>query len=1014
MFYPYARSRFLTRCSIAGILIAALPAGAAAPGANRPAVPREPATLAQAAANYGKLPLSFEPGAAGDEAFVSRGRGYSMRLTPTGAELRLKPANAKAATVSMRIAGGNEDTKLSGERPLEGKANYLIGNDPTKWRRNVPTYGAVRYSGIYRGIDLVFYGNQGQLEYDFVLDSGADPAQIRFHFEGSDELRIAGDGSLGIGAGEAKIAFHKPVVYQEIDGRRKSVQGTFELLDAKTIGFRLGRYDHARQLVIDPTLAYGTYIGGTGFPGDLGYGIAVDKSGYAYVTGEAESTDFPFSEGITLGNPPDPGSAHVFVSKFNAAGTDLIYSTYIGGTYGDHARAIAVDSNNCAYVTGATFSVDYPATVGAYMTANPEPQIGSPFVSKLTPAGDGLVYSTFLGGSGTNHVQGDEANAIAVDANLNAYVVGGAYSTDFPVTKGAFQTQNKAPDFGSNAFLTKLSWDGKGVEYSTFLGGTGANDVGDEAYAVAFDGSGNAYVAGYTYSKDFPVTASAFQKVNHGYAKGNYNAFVSKVNANGTALVYSTLLGGTGIASYGDRAWGLTVDRAGDAFVVGQAWSDDYPVTSNSLQTHNAGANNASTNAFITKLNPTGSGLIYSTYLGGTGLNENTGDYATGIGLDANGNAYIAGTSYSTNFPVTANALQKTNRAAHNGEGNAFVALLNAAGNGLAFSTYLGGTGSDIDKGMAFDGAGNVYLTGESFSDDFPVSNGAFQKVNKGSTGAGTNAFVAKVNVGAPASATATTTKLSASANPAATGASVTFTATVSANTGTAAPTGSVVFSVDGAAKATVVLVSKVAKFSTSTLTAGQHTIKASYAGNSTFSASSATLTEAIGQARVAMPNFTPAAGTYAPSQAITLSDATAGATIRYTTNGTTPNATSPKYSAPIHLTKTTTIKAIAVATGKTNSLVASATFVIKPAAPAPKFSPAGGKYTLPITVKLTDKVTAGLVIYYTTNGTAPTLSSTKYPAAGIKVTKKETIKAIAVATGYSKSPVATAAYSPK
>jgi hypothetical protein len=977
--------------------------------------------MSKAGAQFGRLPLSFVPGTAGSGAFVARGMGYSLQLTASGAELRLKAAKASAATVKMEIAGANAATALSGERKLEGTANYLIGSDPSNWRSNVPTYGAVRYTQVYRGVDLLFYGNQGKLEYDFVVSAKADPSQIRMRFDGTDSLNIASSGDLAVGVGAAKIEFHKPVVYQTVDGNRRSVKGEFALLGEHTAGFRLGAYDRSKPLVIDPTLVYGTFLGGSGFPGDLGYGIAVDKNGNAYVTGEAESTDFPFTEGLTLGNTPDPGASHVFVSKFNTAGTGLVWSTYIGGTYDDHARAIVVDSNLCAYVTGTSFSYDYPATVGAFMTSNPSPQIGAPFVTKLTPAGDGAVYSTFLGGSGLNGF-GDEANSIAVDANLNAYVAGKAFSTDFPVTQGAYQTANNAKNGsipGSNAFLTKLSLDGTGLVYSTYVGGSGAKSglVGDEAMAVAVDGSGSAYIAGYTYSNDFPVTGSAFQKTNKGYAKGNYNAFVTKVKPDGTAPVYSTLLGGTGIAYDGDRVYGLAVDGSGDAFLAGAAFSTDFPITAGALQTQNAAGNNASTNAFITKLNPAGSGLIYSTFLGGIGLNKETGDYATSIGLDASGNAYVAGSAYSANFPVTANALQKTNRAAHHGEQNPFIAELNAAGNGLLFSSYLGGSGADIEHAMTTDGAGHVYITGQSYSTDFPVTKGAFQTDNLAETGvnAGTNAFVAKVSIGTAATTTPTTTTLTSSANPAAPGVTVTFTATVSASSGTAVPTGSVVFSVDGAAKGTITLVSRVAKWSTATLAEGAHTVKATYNGNTTFAASSSSLTETIKKLAAAAPKFSPVAGIYAPGQMVKLTSATTGATIYYTTSGAAPTTASTKYPAVgIKLTKTTTIKAMAVATGYTNSPVAAATFTIKPAAPKPVFHPGTESFTASVTVKLTDAATTGFAIYYTTNGTAPTTASIKYTATGIKVTKTETIKAFAIANGYSKSAAISATYTLK
>jgi hypothetical protein len=1001
-------------CVSAVILMSSLASHAAPRGEDH----TTPDAKARAAAAFARLPLSFEPVSAGGEAFVSRGMGYSLALTRSAMELKLKSANAVPATFSMEIAGANPEAKLSGERKLAGTANYFVGNDPAKWRRNVPTYGAVHYSNVYRGIDLVFYGNRGQVEYDFVVGANADPAQIRMHFDGTDALAVTQSGDLAVGAGQSQITFHKPVVYQLAGGRQRGVAGRFALLDAHTAGFELGSYDRTRPLVIDPTLVYGTYIGGSGLPGDQGYGIAVDKNGSAYVTGEAESTDFPFTETLTLGNPPNPGSAHIFVAKFNAAGTALVYSTYIGGTYDDKARAIAVDSNNCAYVTGTSFSYDYPATVGAFMTSNPSPQIGAPFVSKLTPAGDGVVYSTFLGGSGLNGF-GDEANAIVVDANLNAYVAGKAFSADFPVTQGAYQTANNAKNGsipGSNAFLTKLSWDGKGMVYSTYVGGSGAKNglVGDEAAAVAVDGSGNAYIAGYTYSSNFPITASAFQKTNKGYAKGNYNAFVTKVKPDGTALVYSTLLGGTGIANAGDRAYGLAVDHSGDAFVTGAAFSTDFPVTAGAVQTQNAAGNNASTNAFITKLDPAGSGLIYSTFLGGIGLNKETGDFATSIGLDGNGNAYIAGSAYSANFPVTANALQKTNRAAYHGEQNPFIAQLNAAGNGLLFSSYLGGSGADVENAMTTDGAGNVYITGKAYSTDFPVTKGAYQTANLAEVGvnAGTNAFVAKVSIGTVASTTATTTTLVSSANPAAPGATVTFTATVNAKTGTAVPMGAVVFSVDGVSKGTINLVSRVAKYSTASLAVGTHTIKVAYAGNTSFSASSATLTETIKKPVAAAPKFSPVAGLYAPNTIVKLTSTTAGAAIYYTTNGSAPTTAAPRYTtAGIKVAKSETIKAIAVAAGYSNSPAASAAYIIKPAAPKPVFHPGTESFTTSVTVKLTDAATTGLTIYYTTNGAVPTTASTKYTSAGIKVTKTETIKAMAIATGYSKSAVVSTTY---
>jgi hypothetical protein len=1010
---------------------------AAARAAKAEGLPKSKARVAE---EYGRLPLSFvgnQGQADGSVKFLCRGRGYSLSLTNSAAVLTLrtplsragiqtqaksqKPAPRQAwrpggtTVVRMELAGASSDARVSGGDLLPGKVNYVIGNDPSGWRTNLPTYGQVRYTSVYPGIDLMYYGNEGQLEYDFVVAPGANPDLIRLHFSGAEDLRLTGTGDLSAGDRNGEITFHKPVVYQQLNGRRNVVPGRFALVAHRVAGFQLGDYDRSQPLIIDPTLVYSTYLGGT--VEDLGAGIAIDNEGNAYIAGSTESGDFPVTQGAFQTTDPaaESHADQVFVTKVNPTGTALVYSTFLGGTWGDYGTAIALDSAGDAYVTGYTESPNFPVTEGAYQTTNIGWKYGvtNAFVTELDPTGSTLVYSTYLGGTGALSVFGDEANAIAVDGDGDAYVAGEAYSTNFPTTEGALQTANNAAaNHVPNAFLTKLNATGSALVYSTYLGGSGNDFYGDAALALAVDGSGDAYLAGSTSSTDFPYTTGAFQTKNKGAANSNYNAFVAKVNATGTALVYSTYLGGSGIAGYGDKAYAIAIDGSGDAYVAGETYSSNFPWTAGACQTTNRGAGFASSNAFVTKLNSGGTGLIYSTFIGGSGSYEGTGDIAYALAVDGKGDAYLAGKTYSLNFPVTTNAYQKSRMETNDAE--PFVVQLNATGSSLLYSTYFGGSGTDYAYGLATDGLGNVYITGQTYSDNFPNSTGAVQATNLAHDNHGTNVFVAKLSIGLPATAVATTTTLSSSANPETAGRAVTFTAAVTAKPGNTAPTGSVAFSVDGKAATAVTLnLAGEAKLSTSALAAGTHTIKASYTGNASFSSSSAELTETVNRPPVASPpEFSPAAGTFDIPKEITLTDATKGAVIYYTTGGEEPTVDSTRYTTAIKVSKTTTIKAIAVAPGYSKGMVDSATYTIPPPTPAPKFSPAGGIYKAAQTVKIADKDGAGLAIYYTTNGKQPTLASRRYTAAGIRVTATETtIRAIAIAAGHSESPTATATY---
>src|SRR5204862_312871 len=439
-----------------------------------------------------------------------------------------KPKNVTRTVLRMTFLGANPNTRVAGQEELPGKANYFIGSDPVKWRTNVPMYGKTRYQEIYPGIDLVLYGNQRQLEYDFVVHAGADPKAIALDVQGADKLEVDAQGDLVLHTGAGVVRQLKPVIYQEVDGARREIAGGYVLKSARRVGFHVAAYDGAKPLVIDPVLVYSSYLGGSG--GNEGpTGIAVDTAGNAYVTGATGSTNFPTTPGAFQTTVTASGS--VYVTKLDPSGAP-VYSTFLGGSGGDDASGFAVDAAGNAYVTGGTNSTDFPTTPGAFQPALAGPQ--DIFVTKLNPVG-APVYSTYLGGSAT------EGGAhIAVDVSGNAYVTGTTGSTDFPTTPGAFQ-----PTFGGNTFggaidgfVTKLGPAGAPV-YSTFLGGSGV----EGALGIAVDGAGNAYVAGFTQSTNFPTTPGAFQPT----FGGSDDAFVTKITVNTPSGSNVTVSAGNGV-----------------------------------------------------------------------------------------------------------------------------------------------------------------------------------------------------------------------------------------------------------------------------------------------------------------------------------------------------------------------------------------------------------------------------------------------------------------------------------
>jgi Beta-propeller repeat len=739
---------------------------------------------------FGRLPLSFVVNQGQTEAqvkFLSRGSGHTLFLTSDEAVLTLAKARIRKPEVGMRnvrsmvslpesntdklfanprstivqkpivlrmkLIGAKPQPELVGLEELPGKVNYFVGNDSKKWQTNISAYAKVKYKDVYPGIDLVYYGNQGQLEYDFIVGPGVDPKTITVDIQGADKLEVDARGDLVLHTKGDEIRQGKPLIYQEVDGDKRIISGHYVLKGKHQVGFEVAMYDATKPLVIDPVLSYATYLGGSG--NDAGLSIAVDSSGNAYVTGFTLSPNFPTTSGafdVTCGTD---GSCRIvdgefvflaedaFVTKLNSTGSALVYSTYLGGSEDDTGLGVAVDSTGNAYVTGWTQSTDFPTTKGAFQEVKSSGSgFSGPdaFVVKLNPVGNGLVYSTYVGGSGQ-----DLGTGIGLDSSGNAYVAGTTLSIDFPTTTGAFQTTYSGGAEASEgafneAFVTKLNPAGSSLVYSTYLGGTDR----DQAFAIALDSSGNAYVTGETFSTDFPITSGAFQTILPGF----FNAFVTKLNSTGSALIYSTYLGGSssGFGAGRDEGLGIAVDPSGNAYVTGQTNAIDFPTTIGAFQPTPVGS------AFVTKLNRTASALIYSTYLGGT-----RGESGRSVAVDSAGNAYITGGTVSIDFPTTPDAIDTTcgtDGSCNFDNGNffadAFVTKLNSTGSALIYSTYLGGSRDEDGEGIGLDSSGNAYVTGWTLSTDFPTTNGALQTTFSGPTslfgGPGGDAFVAKLN----------------------------------------------------------------------------------------------------------------------------------------------------------------------------------------------------------------------------------------------------------------------------
>ncbi len=738
--------------NIAANAIPALPA-------QKPSV--DDATKKEMAEAVAKIPMSFEANQGQTDKrvqFLSRGAGYTLFLTRDSAVLALpvpaaKPEPPKPSTITsamlpyvgantrfdapnqrpyrgedvltMRVVGANQHARAEGVEKQVARSNYFIGNDPSQWHKDVPNYGKVRYAGIYPGIDLLYYGKQKQLEYDFVVGPGADAGAIALNFAaGADAsqripLTINRDGDLMASVDGGKISFHKPVIYQGSNHHRTTIDGRYTLTADGRVGFKLGAYDHSKQLVIDPVLSYSTYLGGS--DEDIAYGITYGvRYGQPILVGSTRSADFPEIlalypyGGGTCGTQP---CRDIFVAKYNPALTELIFATFIGGSNDDVPSQVTQDIYGDIFLVGYSLSTNFPVRGPVFQkTFKGGSVTGDAVVVEVESAGFYLEWSSYLGGSGD-----DQAFSLAVDTPGNVFVSGHTTSTDFPVTAGAYQTKCPVDSSGgcSTSFVSEVNPTGKALVYSTYLGGS--NGLGESAYGIAIDANDDAYLSGITGSPNYPTTPRAYKTScgSDGLCNGTYDGFVTELNPTGTAVLASTFLGGSSF----DYTAGIVVKPTA-IYVSGSTVSSDFPVTVNAAQKTYGGNSSGCVvstgtcgDVTVSKLNTALTALQYSTYLGGS-LDENPG---LSMAVDTNGYMYVTGQTASPDFPQL-HAMQ----AYGGGTSDAFLTQITPQG-AFGYSTYFGGNGEDWAYRVALDPTNNVYITGGTLSTNLPVTLHAVQ-----------------------------------------------------------------------------------------------------------------------------------------------------------------------------------------------------------------------------------------------------------------------------------------------
>jgi hypothetical protein len=1046
---------------------------------NAPVTPDRAPALA---AGYGKLPLSFEPnqGQTSNEVqWLARGPQYTLFLaghdavlemnsiSPSGkpggrlGQLKRTEPRINSSAIRMSLLGAKTADRESGEEPQPGKANYFTGKDPSKWQRNVPMYGKVRLDGVYPGIDLVYYGRQAQLEYDFVVAPGADPSAIRMNFEGAKaKLEANGDLVLPVNGASTDVRtdvrFDKPTVYQMKDGAREPVDGSFAIAENGQASFKLGSYDKSRELIIDPKLVFLGALGNGAGGQSVANGMAVDADGEIILTGIIQATTFPTTTGAlqTTCNTISPITNHPytrcgssqassgFVTKISADGKSLVYSTYLHGLSGNESgEAVAVDSEGNAVILGATSSNDFPVTSDAYLkicqpiytsatTIGPdcdnfyngggtEYTVNGPvmFIVKLDPAGSTIVYGTFFGGTSVVFPVG-----LALDSLDNIYFTGfvqsaapasqitpNTASIQYQVTPSAYQMTGVGEQA---AALSVLSKDGHKLIYSTFMGTSLNTPDGYVGYtqplALAVGPNGMAYVAGQTTSMNFPTTSKALTsscvpgapgESGRYYCNNDYG-FLSAfdVNKSGSeSLVYSTFIGPAvpepADAGLNTSVLGVTADSSNNVYITGLTGAYNFPTTDGTFQTTCNHANNANAcdTSFLTKINPEGTAYVWSTYFGGTNSSQTTGN---AIALDERGLVYLYGynNGYSCDFP----SVNPISGAQCNSM--AYVATFTSDAKQLIFASPIVespngqyAVGNILNNGIALDSKRNIYVAAQgNDGGQLATTSGTY---NTPATNSFFRSYFAKISPVLPPVAT-----------PVFSPAGGIYT-TIQTVTLTSSTPGATIYYATHGVTPTIYSTKYTGPITVSATESIEAIAVASTFANSAL----ATAKYTINLPATDRPAISPAAGTYTTPKTIAIADKTAGAVIYYTTDGTTPTTSSTKYAAAFKLGASGTVKAIALAADHLQSSVASAAYVIETPTDRPVISPAAGTYATPKTIAITDAST-GAVIYYTTNGTTPTGASTKYSAA-FKVSATATVKAIAIAPLHTPSSVASSKF---
>lgn len=600
-----------------------------------------------------------------------------------------------------RLGNSNNNLyEVQGKDKLETYYNYFISNDSTKWASYIGLFKEVIIKNVYEGIDYRLYFENGMLRYDLNIQPYADLEQIRMKYEGQEGLEVNENGELVIKTSIGDVKNQEIYAYQNSHPATKETEIPVRFIQNidGTIGYSTKNYDNSLALIIDP-LIYSTFIGGSNE--DVGQDITIDSTGEAYVTGYTISTDYPTTNGA-YDVSYNYGPRDVFVTKLNANGSSLIYSTFIGGTSPERDAHIATDGTGDAYVTGWTGSPDYPTTSGAFDESYNGG--GDVFVTKLNANGSSLIYSIFIGGD-TNDISYD----IEVDDTGAAYVTGTTESPDYPTTSGAFDENFNSGN--NDIFITKLNASGSSLMYSTFIGGN-SHDI---AYDIAIDNTGAAYVTGWTGSPDYPTTSGAFdQSYNDGW-----DVFITKLDTNGSSLIYSTFIGG----EWREQADCITIDSTGAAYVTGSTLSPDYPTTSGAYDESYNSKEISLTDVFVTKLDASGSFLIFSTFIGGTRNNE-----GYGIAIDDTCAVYVTGYTTSSDFPTTGGCFDDSFNGSMPIFADVFISKLNPSGSSLLYSTFVGGASIDIVRDIALDSTGAAYVTGQTSSSDYPTTSGAYDE----------------------------------------------------------------------------------------------------------------------------------------------------------------------------------------------------------------------------------------------------------------------------------------------